>query len=109
MRGSFVVGAAIFAASAMAAFASPADQLVPQGATKVMENGNVVEFDIAADPMRVDAFYHKLLPTEGYEVTDDVRSPSAISFFFNRGADSNGSIVIRLRGDVSHVVLTLTE
>jgi hypothetical protein len=91
------------------ALASAPTGYIPDGAIKIVEKGNVTEYDVPADPQAVAAFYHKLLPNDGWSVTSDVVSPTAISFFFSRGATGDGSVVIRVRGDVSHVVLTLTE
>jgi hypothetical protein len=101
--------AAFALAVASPALASAPAGYVPDGAIKIVEKGNVTEYDIPAEPQAVDAFYHKLLPNDGWSVTNDVVSPAAISFFFSRGATGDGSVVIRVRGEVSHVVLTLTE
>ena len=100
---------ALALAAAMPALASAPAGYIPDGAVKVTEKGNVTEYDVPADPQAVAAFYHKLLPNDGWSVTNDVVSPTAISFFFSRGATGDGSVVIRVRGEVSHVVLTLTE
>jgi len=110
-RGSAVLilaGALAFGTAGPASATAP-QGYIPDGALKVVENGNVTEYDVPADPQAVAAFYHKLLPNDGWSVTNDVVSPTAISFFFSRGATGDGSVVIRVRGDVSHVVLTLTE
>src|SRR5215469_2461456 len=107
MRG-WIFGLLVTAATLVPALASAPADFIPQGATKTTENGNVTEFDIAADPLAVSDFYHKLLPNDGWNVSDSVRSPNAISLFFSRGASSEGSVVIRPRGEVTHVVLTLT-
>ena len=109
MIKGWVFGLALVCAGAAPALASAPSDFIPQGATKVTESGNVTEYDVAADPYRVADFYQKLLPGDGYSVSDSVRSPAAIQLFFSRGESSEGSVVIRPRGNVSHVVLTVTE
>ncbi len=106
-RGIAVLGlASALALGLTAADASAPPGYIPDGALKITDKGNVTEYDIAADPT---AFYHRLLPNDGWSVTNDVVSPNRLSFFFSRGATGDGSVVIRPKGDVSHVVLTLTE
>ena len=109
MRKGWVFGLAFVCSVAAPALANAPADLIPQGALKVTQNGDITEYDIAAAPEDVAGFYHKLLPNDGWSVTSDVVSPTAISFFFSRGATGDGSVVIRVRGDVSHVVLKVTE
>jgi hypothetical protein len=102
------IAAALLAMLAPALADAPAAMIAPQ-AMKITNDGPITEYDTAMTPSDVIAFYRKSLPSDGWSLTDDVRSPAAISFFFSRGANAEGSVVITVRGNRTHVVLKVTE
>ena len=100
-------GATLILLLAGAAAAMPPDGLIPEGATRLRDANGVTDFDIAMQPSDILAFYRKALTGLGYSLTDDVATPASVSFYFSRGADASGSILIRQGIDGMHVTLTL--
>lgn len=102
-----LAGIALLLLVSATAYAMPPDGMIPPGATKLRDGNGVTEFDILMQPADIVAYYRKTLPAMGYSLTDDVDTPTSISFFFSRGADETGSVLIRQGIDAMHVTLTL--
>ncbi len=104
---TLLAGAALILLLAGPAAAMPPDGLIPEGATRLRDANGVTDFDIAMQPNDILAFYRKALTAQGYSLTDDVNTPASISFYFSRGANESGSILIRQGIGAMHVTLTL--
>jgi hypothetical protein len=107
MKISLAIAAAI--TIGWANFAAASGELLPSDAHNVTKSGALTEFDSTMTPQALDAFYRNALPREGWSTTDDVRNGAALSFYFSRGSQGQGSIVFRARGQNTHVALTMIE
>jgi hypothetical protein len=85
--------------------------LLPPGAAHVNRSvEDVVEFDVALSPSKVDAFYRAALTKGGWKPGDTVSYGTTLVLDVRRPPKARGRVTIAPKGNnLTHVTLSLVE